>query len=89
VHFLSKGGGEGGYLGEDLDGEETEQEWPKGWITGGSALWEREMRRIERVREEEERLSRTGIKRRTPVSLTPYRDPRASTRVAPFGCYVA
>jgi hypothetical protein len=23
VHFLNKGGGEGGYLGEDLDGEET------------------------------------------------------------------
>jgi hypothetical protein len=39
------------------------QEWPEGQITDGGTLWEREMRRIERVREEEERLGRTGIRR--------------------------
>jgi hypothetical protein len=36
VHFLNKGGGGGGYLEEDLHGEERGQEWPVGWIAGGS-----------------------------------------------------
>jgi hypothetical protein len=38
------------------------REWPEGRIAGDGALWEREMRRIERVREEEERLGRTGVR---------------------------
>jgi hypothetical protein len=41
VHFLKKGGG---YLGEDLHGEEKGLEWPDIQIAGCSVSW-REMRR--------------------------------------------
>jgi hypothetical protein len=45
VHFLNKWGGGGGYLGEDLHGEERGREWPNGRIAGGGATWERDEER--------------------------------------------
>jgi hypothetical protein len=53
VHFLNKGGGGGGCLGEDLHSEKRGWEWPEGRITGGGASLERE-------REEESRKNKGG-----------------------------
>jgi hypothetical protein len=60
AHFLNKEGED--TLGKIL----TERKWHRSGRRVGSptaALFGREMRRIERVREEEERLGRTGIRR--------------------------
>jgi hypothetical protein len=58
VHFLNKGGG---YLGEDLHGEERAWEWLEGQIIDGGASLERE-------REEESRKNKGG-RRKTPNEL--------------------
>jgi hypothetical protein len=62
VHFLNKGGG---YLEEDLHGEERAREWTEDRIVGGGASLERERRRVERKREEEERLRPNWYKRQS------------------------
>jgi hypothetical protein len=41
LHFVNKGGGGGGYIEEDLHGEERGREWPEGWIAGASNFLER------------------------------------------------
>jgi hypothetical protein len=57
VYFLN-----GGYLGEDLHGEERGQEWLDDRNAGGDISW-REMRRWREWGEEEERhCGRTGIR---------------------------
>jgi hypothetical protein len=62
VHFLNKGGGGGGYIGEELHGEERGQEWSDARITGDDASWRQMRRGRERGEEEEGPCSRTGIR---------------------------
>jgi hypothetical protein len=82
--FCHRGGG-GGYLGEDLNGEEQGREWP----TATRFVRENEENRKSEGERKKKDLVEPVYGGRAQASLIPYRDPWTSARVASFGSYVA